>query len=173
MPLNWRVWCSGQLVWQVCRMFNNALNSAGLADFPIEREGQVVQKSELQGHILLVEDNPVNQHITQLMLELLEFQVTIANHGQEAIDLLDKQSVDLILMDCQMPVMDGISATRKIREIEKASNEASVPIVALTANTQDAQLRHCLEAGMNSVLIKPVKLEELRKHLAAYLEVTN
>jgi PAS domain S-box-containing protein len=107
-------------------------------------------------HILVAEDNPVNQKLTRFMLEYLGMRVTIAGDGKQAYDMTGQADFDLVLMDCQMPVWDGLTATRAIREREAASDGRRLPIVALTANAMAGFDRTCMEAGMDACLTKPL-----------------
>ena len=116
--------------------------------------------------ILLVEDNEINQEVATELLTNLGVTVTIANHGQEAVSLVEKNRFDLILMDMQMPVMNGLDATRLIRSMPDGDQ---VPIVAMTANVFEEDRRRCSEAGMNDFLGKPVNPEMLRTCLEKYL----
>ena len=107
--------------------------------------------------ILLAEDNPINQLLATTILNKLGYDPQIANNGLEAIDLLNEQQFDLIFMDMQMPEMDGIEATRHIRQ-----NLSVQPIIiAMTANAMQGDREECLQAGMNDYLSKPVKPEDL------------
>jgi PAS domain S-box-containing protein len=119
--------------------------------------------------VLLVEDNPVNQRVAQRMLEKLAAQVTLANHGAEALERLAEGEFDAILMDCQMPVMDGFTATGKIRERERLQGTARVPIIALTANVLSEDRNRCLEAGMDAHLGKPLVPGQLADCLSRLL----
>lgn len=110
--------------------------------------------------VLLVEDNVTNQKVAQLMLRRCGVTVDIANHGQEALDKMLEKKYDLILMDCQMPVMDGFEATQKIREREAQQGNPSV-IVAMTANVMMGDREKCSAAGMDDYLPKPVEFEKL------------
>ena len=110
--------------------------------------------------VLLVEDNVTNQKVAQLMLRRCGVTVDIANHGQEALDKMLEKKYDLILMDCQMPVMDGFEATQKIREREAQQRNPSV-IVAMTANVMMGDREKCSAAGMDDYLPKPVEFEKL------------
>jgi len=114
--------------------------------------------------ILLVEDNKVNQIVATRFLTRLGQDVEIANDGAEAVSISREQSFDLILMDMQMPVMDGIEATRRI--IAEGGPSATAPIIAMTANASDEDRRRCLEAGMKGFESKPVTLERLKKVIA-------
>jgi signal transduction histidine kinase/DNA-binding response OmpR family regulator len=123
----------------------------------------------LHGRVLLVEDNVVNQEVAAAMLAALGYEVTLAVDGQQAIDKLAVHEFDAVLMDCQMPVMDGFEATRAIRNL--ADRRAALPIIALTANAVDGDRERCLAAGMDDYLSKPFRLEQLgdvlRRHLRA------
>ncbi len=107
-------------------------------------------------HILLVEDNPINQKVAQRLLEKAGHSVTIASNGKEAVDLLERQTFDLVLMDVQMPEMDGLEATAVIRQQEEGT-ERHMPIVALTAHAMMGDREKCLEAGMDGYVTKPVQ----------------
>jgi signal transduction histidine kinase/CheY-like chemotaxis protein len=111
--------------------------------------------------ILLAEDNPVNQLFACRLLEKLGYEVTVANNGVEVLDALDRAGFDLVLMDMQMPVMDGIEATRAIRARE-ADGRQRLPIVALTANASASDRDHCLATGMDDYLAKPFRAPQLR-----------
>jgi PAS domain S-box-containing protein len=108
--------------------------------------------------ILLVEDNPVNQRVAQKMLEKLGCSVSLAAHGGQALQLLSRSQFHAVLMDCQMPEMDGFEATRRIRAIPAF---ASLPIIALTAAAFPEDLKRCRDAGMDDHLSKPVSPESL------------
>jgi CheY-like chemotaxis protein len=110
--------------------------------------------------ILLAEDNPINQKLAVRLLEKHGHQVALANNGLEALEILDRQEVDLILMDMQMPELDGIAATQRIRERERGGNE-HVPIIAMTANVMAEDRQRCLEAGMDGYVSKPINTEAL------------
>ncbi len=112
--------------------------------------------------VMLVEDNAVNQAVAMGMLDQMSCRVTLANNGQEAVELFKSQKFDLVLMDCQMPVMDGFTATGEIRCIETDSQLYPTPIIALTANALQGDRQRCLDAGMSDYLSKPFTLEDLR-----------
>ena len=111
--------------------------------------------------ILLAEDNAVNQLIAVRTLEREGYQVRVAANGVEAVALAEQGTFDLVLMDVQMPDMDGFQATAKIREIERNTGRAATPIVAITAHAMSGDRERCLSAGMNDYLSKPVKAADL------------
>ncbi len=122
---------------------------------------------QAQVHLLLVEDNLVNQMVAGRMLQKLGYSFDIAANGQEAFDAWVSRPYDLILMDCQMPVMDGFEATRRIREAEPGAQR--VKIVALSAHAMKGVEEDCLKAGMDGYLSKPVSLDALRACLERHL----
>jgi len=114
-------------------------------------------------NILLVEDNLLNQRIVSFSLKKYNYEVDIANNGIEAIERFREKRYDVILMDIMMPVMDGLEATLKIREIEKSQNiKVRTPIVALTANTMDNDRDKCISYGMDDYLPKPFDVEKMK-----------
>jgi two-component system, sensor histidine kinase len=123
----------------------------------------------LSGTVLVVEDNPVNSMIATEMLSALGLSSVTAGNGQEALDVLEQQRVDLVLMDCHMPVMDGYVAARALRAREAVQRLPRVPVVALTANAYDEDMRDTQEAGMDAHLAKPYTLEQLRDAIARWL----
>ncbi|MBX3615890.1 response regulator [Nitrosomonas sp.] len=120
--------------------------------------------SSINGHVLVAEDNPVNQEVAKAMLAKLGMTATIANDGKEAIDLISKNKYDIILMDCQMPVMDGLEATSLIRK-----QFCDIPIIALTANATEDDRTLCINAGMNDFLSKPYSIEQLQQKITTWL----
>jgi signal transduction histidine kinase/DNA-binding response OmpR family regulator len=122
----------------------------------------------LRGRVLLVEDNPINQGVAKAMLGKLGLQFVLANHGAEAVDRVREADFDIVLMDCQMPVMDGYQATAAIRALP-GSRGSKLPIVALTANAMQGDEQVCLAAGMNAFLAKPYTLTALHAMLAGWL----
>jgi two-component system sensor histidine kinase/response regulator len=121
--------------------------------------------------ILLAEDNRVNQAVASRLLAKLGYTLVIANNGQEAIDLLKQQTFDLVLMDVQMPEMDGISATKRIREYEK-STHGHIPIIAMTAHVMKEDRARCLAAGMDGYVTKPISSEEVEAAILTALDET-
>jgi CheY-like chemotaxis protein len=114
-------------------------------------------KAERKVHVLLVEDNLLNQKLASFILKKIGCHAEIASNGLEALEMIGKQNYDLILMDIQMPVMDGLQASMAIRK----ELRLDVPIVALTANTFHEDVENCFNAGMNDHLGKPYKEEQL------------
>ena len=117
--------------------------------------------------ILVAEDNPVNQQLARAMLLRLGYQTDVAGNGQEAVDSVMTVPYDLVLMDCQMPVMDGFEATRIIREREGTSRHTH--IIAVTANAMEGDRERCIAAGMDDYLAKPFRAGDLRRVLAKWL----
>jgi len=115
--------------------------------------------------VLLAEDNAVNQKVASLILQSFGFQVDIANDGLEAVEMFDKKAYSLIFMDVQMPIMDGISATKSILHKAKGRH---VEIIAMTANAQLSDRQKCLDAGMTDFVTKPIQMETLEKTLKGF-----
>ncbi|MGO9815724.1 MAG: response regulator [Isosphaeraceae bacterium] len=124
----------------------------------LDPEAPEVPSSRLR--ILLVEDNPVNQTLATILLEKQEHTVVVAGNGNEALAAWEQQAFDLILMDVQMPEMDGFETTACIREREKVTGR-HIPIIALTAHAITGNREHCLEAGMDGYVSKPIQAEQL------------
>ncbi|MDE2388780.1 MAG: response regulator, partial [Betaproteobacteria bacterium] len=120
--------------------------------------------SSITGRILVAEDNPVNQEVAKAMLSKLGMEATIAADGKRAVELVYNTPFDIILMDCQMPVMDGFEATSKIRE-----QFGDIPIIALTANATEDDRTRCLNAGMNDFLSKPYSIDQLQQKISDWL----
>lgn len=127
-----------------------------------------LQNSNIQ--ILVVEDNLVNQQILCLNLENLGYLSVVAENGVEALEILKTKKVDLIIMDCNMPKMDGYQATREIRKL-KDTKISQIPIVALTANAMKGDREKCLAAGMDDYMTKPLKTEILKDMLEKWLSI--
>ena len=129
----------------------------------------VAESSKHGARILLAEDNVINQKVAQALLNRLGYRADIVANGKEAVRALELINYDLVLMDCQMPEMNGFEATAMIRsESSKVSNHA-VPIIAMTANAMAGDRDECIEAGMNDYLSKPVKKDELAAVLGKWL----
>jgi signal transduction histidine kinase/CheY-like chemotaxis protein len=116
--------------------------------------------------VLLVEDNVINQQVAQYMLEKLQVDVVTANNGVKAIQLLlDNNKFSCVFMDCQMPIMDGFTATKKIRLGQAGQQHKDIPIIALTANAMSGDQKLCFDAGMSDYITKPISIEMLKKVL--------
>lgn len=145
------------------KLYNSILGALAGARKKKETPERTQIESRLKGKalkILLAEDNPVNQKVATKILEKQGWQVTIANNGKEAVELVEKDAFDLVLMDIQMPEMDGLQATIEIRKREKAAGK-HVPIIALTAHAFEKDKKECLELGMDAYTTKPIKIQEL------------
>jgi CheY-like chemotaxis protein len=119
-----------------------------------------------EARLLLVEDNPANQRVASLLLAKMGYAVDVAANGQAALEMLASKPFDLVLMDCQMPVLDGYEATRRIRTGKFAGINPRVPIVALTAYARAEDRARCLNAGMDAYVSKPIRADELERALA-------
>jgi len=149
---------------------------------PLRVDGQPVKpQSEASGSgelragakILLAEDNPINQKVILALLRKLCCDVDVAVDGSRAVDLWRSKSYDLILMDCQMPELDGLHATRIIREQEESESANRTPIIALTANAMDEDRDRCYAAGMDDFVAKPVSLGSLHRALLRHTTPLN
>jgi two-component system, sensor histidine kinase and response regulator len=129
---------------------------------PQAGQAEAERGAEHGGRILLAEDNPVNQRLMERLLQKRGYSLTVAGNGIEALSAMDRQPFDLVLMDVQMPEMDGFEATRAIRARERQQPERThIPIVALTAHAMKGDRERCLECGMDSYVEKPIRSEEL------------
>jgi CheY-like chemotaxis protein len=127
----------------------------------------IVEDHQRRGRtLLLVEDNPTNRRVAELFLERAGCEVVLAGDGREAVEVLGKRRVDLVLMDVQMPVMDGLEATRRIRA--DVPGGSRIPIVGLTASALKEQVESCRAAGMDDVIAKPLERERLDAVLERY-----
>lgn len=123
-----------------------------------------------QFQVLLVEDNRVNRELAQEMLAKFKIHADTAENGREALEIMATKSFDLVLMDCQMPLMDGFECTRMIRTLVQAGDMNPVPIIALTANAMRGDRERCLEAGMDDYISKPLRLQDIRAMLKRWFE---
>ena len=117
-------------------------------------------------HVLLVEDNPINQEVASVLLSRAEIVVRVVNNGREAIDMLARERFDAVLMDCQMPVMDGYAATRELRGHPEWRD---LPVIAMTANAMVGDRERVLAAGMNDHIAKPINVTEMFATLARWV----
>jgi signal transduction histidine kinase/CheY-like chemotaxis protein/HPt (histidine-containing phosphotransfer) domain-containing protein len=146
------------------------------ASAPSEPEIRLVPSSapargSLSGHVLLVEDNPVNRQVAQRLLTLTGLTLDCAENGKEALARLDSGDYSVVLMDCQMPVMDGYTATRRRRTQEASAGLRRTPIVAMTANAMVGDREKCLQAGMDDYLSKPLNRALLEETLRRWIEI--
>ncbi len=132
---------------------------AAEADAPTPQSPPIA--GALPTRVMLVEDNVVNQRVAQALLTKMGIAVLVAENGQACLDLLDRSAVDLVLMDVQMPVLDGLEATRRIRALPDARR--ALPVIALTAAVFDDDKRKVLEAGMDDLVAKPIRSDALRQ----------
>ena len=123
----------------------------------------------LSGHVLLVEDNELNSEVAHVMLESLGLRVTLAADGMEALRAVARERFDVVLMDCQMPELDGFEATRRIRAQAAAAGAPRVPIIALTANAVRGDRERCLAVGMDGYLAKPYRSSDLHATIRPWL----
>jgi len=140
-------------------------NEDRLAHFESEDQEQIPR-----WQVLLAEDNLINQEVAGTTLTQLGCHVHHASNGLEAIKAVEQQDFDLIFMDCNMPEVDGYTATQKIRELEKQRGQRPVPIIAITADVMPSTRERCLAAGMDDYLTKPLVLKELEKILEVWLK---
>ncbi len=152
--------------------------------FEIPMEKQTTQdpvelkKAYAGKHVLVVEDNLINQEIARALLEAEELKVDMAEHGQEALEMVIQQKYDAIFMDMQMPIMDGIECTKRLRRLALHSKDSiqedatwllSVPIIAMTANALSEDKQRCFDAGMNAHIAKPIDIAVLHDHIIKWL----
>jgi CheY-like chemotaxis protein len=141
----------------------------------------VAESARRSARILLVEDNPTNQKVALAMLQKLGWRADVAANGLEALRVLKPIAYDLVLMDCQMPEMDGFETTRKIRELEAQSSQLAaggpspfphIPVIAMTANAMQGDRERCLEAGMDDYIAKPVQPKDLAEKIDRWVHGT-
>jgi CheY-like chemotaxis protein len=125
-----------------------------------------VDNTHLKPLILVVEDNSVSQMLTEKIITSLGYRCAVADNGKHALEIVAARTPDLILMDLQMPTMDGLMCTQRLRQL---THMQKVPVVALTANPQEAIRSECMRAGMNAVLSKPVDVRKLTDVLSSLL----
>jgi signal transduction histidine kinase/CheY-like chemotaxis protein len=165
-------------------MFEKQPTGSGSADeglAKIEGEGAmehsaatstISENGKRKIRILVVEDNPVNQKVAQVMLRKMGLRADVVADGQEAVKTLQMIPYDLVLMDCQMPEMDGFEATRCIRQEGSKVLNPRIPIIAMTAATMQRDRKKCIQAGMSDFIAKPVQQRELVEILARWLAIT-
>jgi len=126
-------------------------------------------QTQLAGRILIAEDNQINQVLAQQILKRLGLSSEIAHNGREALARLETEEFDAVLMDCQMPEMDGFQATSALRETERKLGRKRMPVIAMTANAMDSDREHCLAQGMDDYVAKPFTAARLGETLARWL----
>ncbi len=156
-----------ELVQMLARALQLDVTMASTVAPPITALG-VVAQHHAQLDVLLVEDHAINQKLAIALLERWGHRVTVAANGKVALQALENTHFDVVLMDMLMPVMDGLEATRHIREREQQRAKRPVPIIAMTANAMEADRERCLAVGMNDYLSKPINAAELQEILQRY-----
>jgi len=136
---------------------------------PPPTAGSAARPARLSGRVLLVEDNPVNLQVARRLISLAGLEVDVAEEGRAALARLAEARYDLVLMDCQMPVMDGYAATRARRALEAERGLPRLPVIAMTANAMVGDREKCLAAGMDDYLTKPIDRHLLESTLARWL----
>lgn len=148
------------------RLFNQELT-----EHSVEHEDDVAEQSLLSGRrVLLVEDHRVSQMVVSGMLKKLGCQVHLASNGKEALSALEKEQFELVLMDCDMPELDGLAATEKIRAKEANEGRKHMPVVAMTSYVSKEDQARCRAAGMDDHIGKPLRYEDLQRHLERWLD---
>jgi len=150
-----------------------ALHVAAGGVVAVETHASAVPAAPVQGQglqVLLAEDNKVNQAVATRVLKKMGHFLVVANNGEEALARMAEQHFDLVLMDIQMPVMDGITTTRQIRERERSTGD-HMPIIAMTAHAMKGDRERCLEAGMDGYVAKPIRVQDLKDAITSVLYV--
>lgn len=142
---------------------NAITGQRNLSHDPGDEDSSAGETETQPQRILIAEDNEVIRELAREILEFLNFDVHVAENGDLALQLAFQQTFDLILMDCQMPVLDGFEATRQFRRLESESDLDKTPIVALSGHPIAEGREHCLAAGMDDYLQKPFTISELQK----------
>ena len=153
----------------LAQLFGRATSSPDASKQRLVTRHTLAEEKRRSAHILLAEDNVVNQKVALKILEKLGYRAEVVANGREALRALERKSYDLVLMDVQMPEMDGLEATRKIRSATSAISNRQVPIVAMTAYALEEDRNRCLEAGMNDYVTKPVQPQKLSVALERWL----
>ncbi len=155
-----RIWVDSQVGKGSSFHFIARFGSVQETDGQTKPAAKVIRNAEQSLHVLLAEDNQVNRQVAVEFLEMRGHRVRVAHNGLEALEILEKQRFDLILMDIQMPKMDGFQATAFIREIEKTSG-LHIPIIAMTGYAMKGDRQRCLDHGMDAYICKPIRSQEL------------
>lgn len=161
-----------ELLRAVCRVFE-VIDQAGAIEAKDLVTRHALRERQHVLQVLLVEDHPVNQKLALSLLDKWGHRATLANNGQEAVDLVREHRFDVILMDMHMPVMGGLDATRQIRAEEVQAGKTRTPIVAMTAAAMQSYRDACMEAGMDDFLSKPIRSKDLLEVLKTYPASSN
>lgn len=137
-----------------------------------QKQGDGLAQPRVVADILLVEDHEVNRKVAMLALNKIGVKVSVAENGREAVDMVISHRYDMVLMDCQMPVMDGFEATKTIRNRERLDGIRHLPIVAMTANAMPGSREQCLAAGMDDYLPKPFSVQHLENMVRKWIGPT-
>jgi signal transduction histidine kinase/FixJ family two-component response regulator len=159
----------GSTFWFLLPLRRAELHAESLRTVSSSATPAMQPEAPLTGRVLLVEDNPVNQKVASHVLAKMGLEVDVAQHGREAVEQLCTTRYDAVLMDCQMPEMDGFEATRIVRDRGSRVLDHDVPIIAMTANAFAEDRERCLLAGMDDFLVKPVNRQVLAAALARAL----
>lgn len=147
---------------------SSSADDAGMAVTQNQAPPDSLHRGSRPKRILVAEDHQVNQKLIRAMLDSIGYQVDIAENGRVAVDKLREGSYSLVLMDCQMPELDGYAATSEIRSIA-AENLRNIPIIAMTANAEMGDRERCLHVGMNDFISKPMRIKQLQALLEKWL----
>lgn len=161
----------GTEFWFTARFENSSVQSLAPTLSVAEHNFSSINRENVR--ILLVEDSPTNQLVAIGILKKLGFCADIANNGKEAVHAIEHTRYDLILMDCQMPIMDGYEATAIIRQSQATQVNHQTPIIAMTANAMQGDREKCIDAGMDDYITKPIALNTLTKILSTWLPNSN
>ncbi len=153
------------MLFQETQLNNQSLTGENESDYPVINSTDAVGRNI---KILVAEDNRVNQMVVKKILQKNELRFELVSNGKEVLEILEKIPFDLILMDCQMPEMDGFEATRNIRELEAVEKRKPIAIVALTAGALEGDRDKCIQAGMNDYLSKPIDRSKLIEMIYRY-----
>jgi PAS domain S-box-containing protein len=157
----------------LCTIVGNQNKREMVGPEPIVTRHSLAEDKKRLFKILLAEDNVVNQKVANILMQKLGYQADIVGNGKEAVDALEKKDYHLVLMDCQMPELDGYGAATEIRKASSKVIDHQVPIVALTANAMKGDREKCIAAGMNDYLTKPINPQALADILDKYMAACN
>jgi PAS domain S-box-containing protein len=152
-------------------LYNALLQMSGITfgDEQLINRNTAREVQQFDARVLVVEDNVTNQEVAQGMLEKFGIGIDLATNGEEAIHALEQFPYDLVFMDCQMPVMDGYEATRRIRDPQSPVKNPAIPVIAMTANAMQGDRDHCLAVGMDDHVAKPAEPRKLHQMLKRWL----